>query len=105
MRLREPVEREPRSRSRKRTSSTASTLERDLDAAGRTCFDRLRSWRSQQARDSGVPAYVIFHDATLHEIAQRRPTTLHALAAVPGVGEKKLETYGEAVLEVVADEG
>ena len=59
----------------------------------------------QQARDSGVPAYVIFHDATLHEIAQRRPTTLHALAAVPGVGEKKLETYGEAVLEVVADEG
>ena len=103
VRLREPVEREPRSRSRKRTSSTASTLERDLDAAGRACFDRLRSWRSQQARDSGVPAYVIFHDATLHEIAQRRPTTLHALAAVPGVGEKKLETYGEAVLEVVAD--
>ena len=105
VRLREPVEREPRSRSRKRTSSTASTLERDLDAAGRACFDRLRSWRSQQARDSGVPAYVIFHDATLHEIAQRRPNTLHALAAVPGVGEKKLETYGEAVLEVVADEG
>ena len=105
VRLREPVEREPRSRSRKRTSSTTSTLERDLDAAGRACFDRLRSWRSQQARDSGVPAYVIFHDATLHEIAQRRPTTLHALAAVPGVGEKKLETYGEAVLEVVADEG
>ena len=52
-----------------------------------------------------MPAYVIFHDATLHEIAQRRPTTLHALAAGPGVGEKKLETYGEAVLEVVADEG
>ena len=103
VRLREPVEREPRSRSRKRTSSTTSTLERDLDAAGRACFDRLRSWRSQQARDSGVPAYVIFHDATLHEIAQRRPATLHALAAVPGVGEKKLETYGEAVLEVVAD--
>lgn len=105
VRMREPAEREPRGSRTRRRAAAMSTLERDLDAAGAACFARLRSWRSQQAREGGVPAYVIFHDATLHEIALRQPDSLQALAAVPGVGERKLDTYGEAVLEVVADRG
>nr|MCU0889489.1 HRDC domain-containing protein [Rubritepida sp.] len=65
------------------------------------CFAALREWRKAEARAQSVPAYVIFHDATLAEIAARRPASLDALAAVPGVGASKLERYGEAVLEVV----
>ncbi len=65
------------------------------------CFAALREWRKAEARAQSVPAYVIFHDATLAEIAARRPASLDALAAVPGVGASKLERYGAAVLEVV----
>ncbi len=97
--LRQPSENARDRRARRRQPST---LEQDLDAAGAACFARLRAWRSQQAKESGVPAYVIFHDATLHEIALQQPADLDALAAVPGVGARKLATYGEAVLEAVA---
>ena len=65
-------------------------------------FERLRAWRKDEAHRQHVPPYVIFHDATLAEIAIRQPSTLPALAAVSGVGEGKLDRYGEAVLEVVA---
>lgn len=101
IRLRQPTEAARRSRSRK---PEASTLERDLEPASAACFARLRAWRSRQARESGKPAYVIFHDATLHDIALRLPGSLSELAAIPGIGERKLATYGEAVLAVVADE-
>lgn len=104
--LRQPSEnaRDARARQRQR-GAVASTLEQDLDADSAACFARLRAWRSQQAKASGVPAYVIFHDATLHDIARSMPADLAALAEVPGVGAKKLETYGEAVLDVVARTG
>lgn len=52
-----------------------------------------------------MPAYVILHDATLREIAARRPATLTELGEISGLGTKKLEVYGEAVLRVVAGEG
>ncbi|MFI9649875.1 DNA helicase RecQ [Streptomyces sp. NPDC052040] len=65
-------------------------------------FEALRSWRAAQAKEQGVPAYVIFHDATLREIATARPTTITELGSIGGVGEKKLATYGEGVLEVLA---
>jgi ATP-dependent DNA helicase RecQ len=68
-------------------------------------FEALRSWRADQAREQGVPAYVIFHDATLREIATVAPTTVAELGAISGVGEKKLVTYGEGVLAVLAAEG
>ncbi|WP_424812524.1 DNA helicase RecQ [Roseococcus sp. YIM B11640] len=61
-------------------------------------FGALREWRKAEARTQQVPAYVIFHDATLAEIAARRPDSLGQLREVPGVGESKLERYGEAVL-------
>jgi ATP-dependent DNA helicase RecQ len=64
-------------------------------------FDRLRAWRSRRARDDGVPPYVVFHDRTLGEIAERAPATLAELAEIGGVGPTKLDRYGEEVLEVV----
>jgi ATP-dependent DNA helicase RecQ len=64
-------------------------------------FQALRAWRLEEAKSQSVPPYVIFHDKTLLDIAQGRPGSLAALAAVAGVGEGKLERYGEAVLRVV----
>jgi ATP-dependent DNA helicase RecQ len=61
----------------------------------------LRAWRLGIAREHGVPAFVVFHDGTLETIAALRPGTREALRGVSGVGDKKLERYGEALLEVV----
>ena len=66
-------------------------------------FDALRSWRREEAKAQHVPPYVIFHDATLAEIARTRPSSAPLLAAVNGVGEGKLSRYGEAVLKVVRE--
>ncbi|MEI8250232.1 MAG: DNA helicase RecQ [Synechococcus sp. ELA057] len=65
-------------------------------------FEALRSWRLVQARSQGVPPYVVFHDRTLVEIASRAPVSLEALGQISGVGQAKLERYGEAVLQVLA---
>ena len=64
-------------------------------------FQALRAWRLQVAREHGVPAYTVFHDSTLEEIARRRPGSTDELRAVTGVGAVKLERYGNAVLDVV----
>ncbi|MDE2449154.1 MAG: DNA helicase RecQ [Gammaproteobacteria bacterium] len=64
-------------------------------------FQALREWRRQVAREHGVPAYTVFHDSTLEEIARRRPGSTEELRAVSGVGAVKLERYGAAVLGVV----
>ncbi|NBE51587.1 DNA helicase RecQ [Streptomyces sp. YC537] len=64
-------------------------------------FEALRAWRAEQAREQGVPAYVIFHDATLREIALARPATVGELGGIGGVGEKKLATWGEGVIGVL----
>lgn len=65
-------------------------------------FQGLREWRRETARDQGVPAYVVFPDATLHAIAATRPATRAELAGIPGVGAVKLDRYGSAVLELCA---
>ena len=68
-------------------------------------FEALRAWRRQVAREHGVPAYTVFHDSTLEEIARRRPGSAEQLSEVSGVGAVKLERYGAAVLDLVqADE-
>ncbi|NEC69911.1 DNA helicase RecQ [Streptomyces sp. SID9727] len=74
----------------------------DLPETAVPVFEALRAWRAAQAKELGLPAYVIFHDATLREIATVRPTTLGELGGISGLGEKKLATYGEGVLEVLA---
>jgi superfamily II DNA helicase RecQ len=65
-------------------------------------FDALKSWRLERARADEVPPYVVFHNTTLAEIADRQPRTLAELALVPGVGPTKLERYGAEVLRVLA---
>jgi ATP-dependent DNA helicase RecQ len=62
---------------------------------------RLRAWRTEQARSQSVPPYVVFHDSTLAAIAAAQPRDLDALAAIAGIGAKKLERYGPALLELV----
>jgi ATP-dependent DNA helicase RecQ len=65
-------------------------------------FDKLRAWRAAAAKEQGVPAYVIFHDATLREIATRLPSTLAELGTVGGVGDTKLARYGQQILDTLA---
>nr|WP_257981036.1 DNA helicase RecQ [Streptomyces sp. CB02959] len=74
----------------------------DLPEAALPVFEELRGWRGSTAKEQGVPAYVIFHDATLREIAVARPTSITELGAIGGVGENKLAKYGEQILEVLA---
>jgi ATP-dependent DNA helicase RecQ len=74
-----------------------------LSADDQPLFDALRGLRAELAREQSVPAYVIFHDATLRAIAERRPRSLGELGTLPGVGSAKLERYGEQVLATVRD--
>jgi superfamily II DNA helicase RecQ len=65
-------------------------------------FERLKGWRRERAKADGVPAYVVFHDATLAAIAQQQPRSRASLACISGVGPAKLERYADEVLELVA---
>jgi ATP-dependent DNA helicase RecQ len=76
---------------------------RPLDAAGLERFAALKAWRGEVARAHNLPAYVVFHDATLAEMADLRPDSLDALAGISGVGARKLDTYGEQILAVLRD--
>ncbi|MGW6953389.1 DNA helicase RecQ [Streptomyces chartreusis] len=84
-------------RGEKKAKAAAAELPQALVPA----FEALRAWRAEQAREQGVPAYVIFHDATLREIVTVWPASVRELGSISGVGEKKLATYGEGVLEVL----
>jgi ATP-dependent DNA helicase RecQ len=70
-------------------------------AGDATLLGALRAWRSQIARTRGVPAYVVLHDATIDGIASLRPTTLTQLRGIPGIGDKKLEHYGDELIALV----
>ncbi|WP_420335237.1 DNA helicase RecQ [Roseibium sp.] len=83
-----------------RSSRTASVAD-ELDEEDKLLFQRLRRLRTQIARDQNVPPYVVFPDATLAGIASARPVTPDALLSVSGVGQSKLEKYGETFLELV----
>ncbi|WP_333743801.1 DNA helicase RecQ [Streptomyces ardesiacus] len=85
-------------RGERKAKAAAAELPAELVPA----FEALRAWRAEQAREQGVPAYVIFHDATLREIVTVWPTSVGQLGGISGVGEKKLATYGEGVVEVLA---
>jgi ATP-dependent DNA helicase RecQ len=76
----------------------------DLSPGDAALFEKLRAWRGRCAKEQSVAAYLVFHDATLRQIAAVSPTTLAALSEISGVGEAKLAKYGEQILEVLADE-
>ena len=94
--LRREPERQTRAARKTRSAGT------ELPEALQPVFESLRAWRAATAKEQGVPAYVIFHDATLRELAQRHPSSLGELGTVTGVGESKLAKYGEQLLEVLA---
>jgi len=77
----------------------------DPDSVDADLLSALKGWRREQARQQGVPPYVVFHDRTLVELAARRPADLEALGGIGGIGAAKLERYGEALLAVLAEAG
>jgi len=95
-----PAER--KSRREKTARGAPSPAAATLDAAGQARFAALKAWRAEVAKEHNLPAYVIFHDATLAAIAERAPATLEDLQGISGIGTKKLEAYGTDVLRVCA---
>jgi ATP-dependent DNA helicase RecQ len=100
LQLKLPAEPPPR-RSRSPRRSTAPATPVDLDAEAQSRFAALKAWRTEVAREHALPAYVIFHDATLAEMARRVPATLDELGLISGVGAKKLDAYGAQLLRVL----
>ncbi|MGW5773038.1 DNA helicase RecQ [Streptomyces longwoodensis] len=106
-----PLRKEPKRPTTAKSGSSgrgdrkAKTAAAELPESLLPAFEALRAWRAEQAREQGVPAYVIFHDATLREIVTAWPTSVAQLGGISGVGEKKLVTYGEGVIEVLAGLG
>jgi ATP-dependent DNA helicase RecQ len=102
IRLRDDPVRVPQAKparaSRAAASAAAAT---ELSEADAEVFDQLRAWRGAAAKEQGVPAYVIFHDATLRQIASQSPSTLTELSTVNGVGDAKLAKYGQQILDIL----
>jgi ATP-dependent DNA helicase RecQ len=92
----------PRERSAAASASLIKKQAMPRDAAASELYETLRAARTRLAREQNVPAYVIFHDTTLLAIAAARPATPQDLAGIPGMGAKKIERYGAAVLAAVA---
>jgi ATP-dependent DNA helicase RecQ len=86
-----------------RAAKAAGSTVAELPPEAAPVFERLRAWRAAEAKEQGKPAYVIFHDATLRQIASQSPATLAELGTISGVGETKLGRYGQQVLDVLAD--
>ena len=98
--LRREPERAARAAKPGRAARTASAAA-ELPAAAAAIFEQLRAWRAATAKEQGVPAYVIFHDSTLRQIAAEPPATLAQLGTVSGVGETKLARYGQQILDAL----
>jgi ATP-dependent DNA helicase RecQ len=91
-------------KSRATTTPPTATATPPAAAAGEAGrYAQLKAWRLAEAQRQALPAYVILHDATLAEIARRVPRDLAALAEVPGIGARKLERYGPALLALLGD--
>jgi ATP-dependent DNA helicase RecQ len=109
VRLREAIAAPPSARSRRTPSAkpaaAAAAVAAGLTDAGQARYAALKAWRAEVAREHNLPAYVIFHDATLAAIAALDPHSLQDLQTVSGIGAKKLEAYGQEVLRVVGSAG
>jgi ATP-dependent DNA helicase RecQ len=98
--LRESVSAPASAKTRKTKAPAQAPAAAALDATAQARFAALKAWRAEVAREHNLPAYVIFHDATLAAIAERAPQTLEDLQGISGIGAKKLEAYGAEVLRV-----
>jgi ATP-dependent DNA helicase RecQ len=108
VRLRVPADPKPRGRAT-RDKTPRSTAGKPppvpLDDAATERFIALKAWRAEVASEHNLPAYVVFHDATLAQMAREVPDTLDALSGISGVGAKKLEAYGAEILRLLARHG
>jgi DNA helicase-2/ATP-dependent DNA helicase PcrA len=86
---------------RLKAGSADAPVARDTSPEAVAAEAALRQWRMQRSKRDGVPAYVVFHDATLIEIAARRPSTLAGLRSIPGIGPTKLDRYGDDIIAVL----
>jgi ATP-dependent DNA helicase RecQ len=102
VRLRVSAEVKPRGKTARVRTGRAKPPPLALDDVATVRFEQLKAWRGEVARAHNLPAYVVFHDAALAEMARERPATLDELAAISGVGAKKLEAYGAEILRVLA---
>jgi ATP-dependent DNA helicase RecQ len=93
------------SRTKSRRGDLSSPATGEGETGDPTLLGSLRAWRSQLARQRGVPAYVVLHDSTIDGIATSRPRTLEALRCIPGIGDKKLEHYGQELIALVKGDG
>ncbi|GAB3122250.1 DNA helicase RecQ [Glaciibacter psychrotolerans] len=100
--LRHEPERAERPARAAKTAGRSKAAAADLSPAQEELFEALRMWRSAESREQGVPAYIVFGDATLIAVAQAQPETLADLDGISGIGAKKLESYGQKVIDVVA---
>ena len=91
----------PGKRRRERAAAAGQQARTALGPEHQALFEALRTHRRELAREQGVPPYVIFHDVTLEAMAEQRPRTREEFAALPGVGEKKLERYATTFIEVI----
>jgi len=99
----QPVEMRQLQPRKGKVSKSRSAAAAGLSSADAGLLDQLKAWRLEQAREQSVPAYVILHDRTLAEIAATRPRDIDALGMISGIGAKKLERYGAALLALVTD--
>jgi ATP-dependent DNA helicase RecQ len=103
LKLRKPSEKVALQRRPKRGELTTSPARGALVGESDDVFQALREWRKGVAKEHSVPAYTVFHDATLLEIARLLPSSLQELSGISGIGTTKLERYGEPLLKVVRD--
>ena len=101
--LRVPAETPRRSRTARSGGAKEKPAPIALDDEGQRRYAALKAWRAEVAREHNLPAYVVFHDATLAEMARSQPGSLAALAGISGVGAKKLEAYGREILRVLGE--
>jgi ATP-dependent DNA helicase RecQ len=100
LRLRRPAKSTPKKPDRRLVDKTRVAAEiADVAEVDESVYESLRTWRREVSKQHGVPAYTVFHDSTLRELARVRPQTLDALRSISGIGATKLERYGEALLE------
>jgi ATP-dependent DNA helicase RecQ len=101
LKLRRPTERARPKKAARRGGLANSGRDASASAAGDGVFEALRTWRREVAKQHGVPAYTVFHDSTLHELAAALPDSPGQLRSINGIGAAKFERYAEALLEII----
>lgn len=103
MRLRRPAKTAPKRTERRLIDKSRVNAEAvDLEGVDEGVYEALRTWRREVSKEHGVPAYTVFHDSTLRELARVRPQSIEELRSISGIGATKLERYGDALLEAMA---